>query len=220
MSSDPESLPTRTSGLALDVAELDRVALRDRWGLALIGSAWLHLAMFSTCQYLYSIGDRTESHYLPLWGVDLVGSIAIFRRFLLGPSRGPTPTLFPLVSRVWITFLILTLSSASLNRLMGFETDWFKATWSTLSTFGFATMAWIFHVKFLIPAVQMSLTALLIARFPQYAYGIYAVSWWLALHEVGITLECRRVPVAVPSPVVIEPDAKRKPLVRRTLEVG
>ena len=70
------------------------------------------------------------------------------------------------MARVWITFLILAFSSASLNSLVGFETDWFKATWATLATFGFATMAWIFHLGFLIPAVQMSLTALLIARHP------------------------------------------------------
>lgn len=94
--------------------------------------------------------------------------------------------------RVWITFLILAFSTATMNKLVGFETDWFKAIWATLSTFGFATMAWIFHLKFLIPAVQMSLTAMLIARYPDYAYGIYGISWWIALNTVGLALERRR----------------------------
>ena len=53
-------------------------------------------------------------------------------------------------------------------------------------------MAWIFHLQFLIPAVQMSLTALLITRNPAYAYAIYGVSWCVALHAVGLSLERRR----------------------------
>jgi hypothetical protein len=192
MSSNLEPSRKRPSGLAMDIAELDEVALRDRWGLALVRIGWLHLVVFSICQYLYGIGDRAESHFLPLWGVDLIGSILIFRRSMIGPEKGPTPSLFQLVARIWITFLILAFSTATLNRLIGFETDWFKAIWATLSTFGFATMAWIFHLKFLIPAVQMSLTALLIARFPQYAYGLYGLSWCIALNAVGLSLERRR----------------------------
>ena len=180
------------SGLASDVAALYQVALRDRWGLALMAAGWSHLAVFLFCQALYGRGDRAESHFLPLWGLDLFAAIGIFRSFLVGPSRGPLPTLFPLIARVWITFLILTFSTAMLNSIVGFETDWFKASWATLSTFGFATMAWIFHLKFLVPAVQMSLTAMLIARYPAFAYGIYAVSWCVALHVVGLSLERRR----------------------------
>jgi hypothetical protein len=207
---------SRLSGLACDVADLDEVALRDHWGLALVSVGWLHLGIFLICQVLFGRGDRAETHFLPLWGVDLVGSIWIFRKFLVGPSRGPTPSLFGLVARIWITFLILTFSAASLNRLVGFDTDWFKAIWATLSTFGFATMAWIFHLKFLIPAVQMSLTALLIARFPGYAYGIYGLSWCLALNTIGVSLERRRSLGHSES----EESLKRPNSVGRTLEVG
>lgn len=182
----------RTSGLAADIEELYGVALHDRWGLALASIGWVHLAIFLVCQYLYGLGDRAEAHFLPLWGVDLGLGAAICRRFLANSQGGPTPCLLKLVARVWITFLILAFSAASLNSLVGFQTDWFKAIWATLSTFGFATMAWIFHLKFLIPAVQMSLTALLIARFPGYAYGIYGLSWCLALNGVGWSLERRR----------------------------
>jgi hypothetical protein len=164
---------------------------------------------------LYGQGDRAESHFLPLWGLDLLMSIVIFRRFLVGPSRGPIPHLLPLVARIWITFLILTFSTAMINSLVGFETDWFKALWATLSTFGFATMAWIFHLKFLVPAVQMSLTAMLIARYPEFAYGIYGVSWCLALNTVGISLERRRL-----SFLATKPDGRpRSGSVGRTVEV-
>ena len=142
----------------------------------------VHLAVFLVCQVLYGRGDRAESHFLPLWGLDLARG---------GPDLPPVPRRAgrragsprcSLVARVWVTFLILTFSTATLNTLVGFETDWFKAIWATLSTFGFATMAWIFHLGFLVPAVQMSLTALLIARSPDWAYGIYGVSWCLALN--------------------------------------
>ena len=212
MSSDPD-LPRYPSGLAADIAELDRVALRDRWGLALVLVGWIHLGVFLTCQFLYGRGDRAESHFLPLWGLDLAGSILIFRRFFVGRSQQPAPALLGLVTRIWVTFLILTFSSASLNSLVGFETDWFKAIWGTLSTFGFATMAWIFHLKFLIPAVQMSLTALLIARYPAFAYGIYGLSWCIALNSVGLTLERRRA-------ASLNPSGRGSVTVGRAVEVG
>ena len=168
------------------------------------------------CQNLYGQGDRAESHFLPLWGVDLVVATLIFRRVLFRPSQGEVPTLLALVARIWITFLILAFSAASLNSLIGFETDWFKAMWATLSTFGFATMAWIFHLKFLVPAVQMSLTALLIARYPDYAYGIYGVSWCIALNAVGLALERRRAQASGR-----EADGpNRSNSIGRTLEIG
>ncbi len=187
----PETPKRPLSGLAADIADLYAVALRDRWGVALSLIGWIHLAVFLVCQWLYGRGDRAESHFLPLWGLDLACGLWIVRRSLAGRPDGPLPSFLTLVARIWITFLILAFSAASLNSLVGFETDWFKAIWATLSTFGFATMAWIFHLKFLVPAVQMSLTALLIARFPGYAYGIYGLSWCLALNTVGIALERR-----------------------------
>ena len=180
------------TGLAADVAEIARVAVRDRWGLALMVVGWIHLAVFLVCFALIAQGDRTEIHFLALWALELVVVIAVYRRTIGDRSRGPAPAMLILAVRVWITFLILSLNVASLNSLMGLENDWFKPVWGTLSTFGFATMAWVFHLGFLIPAVQMSLTALLIARFPDYAYAIYGVSWWLALHGVGLTLERKR----------------------------
>ena len=216
MPSDPEMPTASKSGLDADVAEMDRVALRDRWGLALIAVGWMHLTVFLVCQGLYARGDRSGSHFLPLWGVDLILAVLILRRFLGRRSRGPAPALLPLVARVWVTFLILAFSSASLNSLIGFETDWFKANWATLATFGFATMAWIFHLAFLIPAVQMSLTALLIARHPEWAYLIYGASWCLALNGVGLVLERRRALAR------IVPEAIRSPegAVSRPIEVG
>ena len=193
MSSIPGTDDRPPSGLAFEVAEVARVADRDRWGLALIAIGWSHLALFLACHVLYGRGDRTPSHFLPIWGLDLVVALAITRRFLGGPARRPVPTLVRVMVRVWATFLILCFSSASLNRLTGLEVEWFKSSWGTLATFGFATMAWIFHPLFLVLAVQMSLTGLLIAVHPGSAYAIYGVSWCLAMNGLGLALERRRL---------------------------
>jgi len=180
--------------LAAEVAEVVRVADRDRWGVGLMAIGWAHLAVFLACQALYARGDRAESHFLALWGLDLAVALTIARRFVGGPGRRPMPALVRVMVRVWATFLILCLTSASLNRLTGFEVDWFKAAWGNLATFGFATMAWIFHPAFLVLAVQMSLTGILIATNPGSAYAIYGASWCLALNGLGLALERRRAP--------------------------
>ena len=114
MPSDPEPPDDPgQSGLAADVAELDRVALRDRWGLALIAVGWVHLAIFLVCQVLYARGDRAESHFLPLWGLDLVAGGPDPPAVPRAAVARADPALLPLVARVWITFLILAFSSAT-----------------------------------------------------------------------------------------------------------
>jgi len=179
-------------GLAAEVAEVARIAGRDRWGVGLMAIGWMHLAIFLACHALFARGDRAEWHFVSLWGLDLALALGIARRFVGGPSPRPAPALLRVTVRVWATFFILCLSSASLNRLTGLQAEWFKATWGTLATFGFATMAWIYHPAFLIVAVQMSLTGLLIATHPGSAYAIYGASWCLALNGIGLALERRR----------------------------
>ena len=58
-----------------------------------------------------------------------------------------------------------------------------------LGTFGFATLAWIFHLAFLVPAVAMSLTALLIASHPDHAYLIFGLSWCLTMQSLAAWLK-------------------------------
>ncbi|WP_435015495.1 hypothetical protein TA3x_003035 [Tundrisphaera sp. TA3] len=189
---DGDDTSVYRTGLAMDVAEISRVAVRDRWGLPFMAVGWVHLVIFLACYTLISRGDRTETHFLALWAAELAAVVVIYRKTIGDRARGPAPALLTLGVRVWITFLILSLNVASLNTMTGLENDWFKPIWGTLSTFGFATMAWVFHLAFLIPAVQMSLTGLLLARYPDHAYAIYGVSWWLALHGIGLTLEHKR----------------------------
>lgn len=188
----PTRREVRPPGLSADVADLARMAVRDRWGLGLMAVGWVHLATFLTCHALYRSGDLAPTKYLGLWALELAAVVILLRRMVTGNGRHRPPPLVGLLARVWVTFLILEFSVVSLNNLTGMPPEWFKPVWGTLSTFGFAMMAWLTSLWFLVPAVLMSLTGILMSRFGPDAYLIYAVSWWLALHGVGIALERAR----------------------------
>jgi hypothetical protein len=182
----------RPPGLAEDVAEFRQVALADRWAFGLVAIGWVHLGTFLTCHVMFRSGNLAPPPYLALWVLEFVAVFALLRRMVTGNGRHPAPPLVGLLARVWITFLILGFSVASLNNLTGRPPDWFKPVWGTLSTFGFAMMAWLVSLWFLLPAVQMSLTGALMARFPDDAYLIYGISWWVVLHLLALVLELLR----------------------------
>ena len=85
------------------------------------------------------------------------------------------------MTRLWGTFLILSFNLVMLNALTGWETRWYRPAWGTLSTFFFASLAWLFSTRLFIPAVQMYFTALLMLYFKDQDNLIYGVSWWIAL---------------------------------------
>ena len=182
----------RPAGLTADVAELVHVALRDRWSVGLVAIAWVHLATFLTSHAMYRGGDLAAPRYMVLWFVELVAVVILVRRMVTRNGTTTPPPLTGLLVRVWITFLILGLSVAAMNNLTGMSREWFKPVWGTLSTFGFAMMGWLVSLWFLIPAVQMSLTAMLMAHATEQAYLTYAISWWLALHLVALAIEWAR----------------------------
>jgi len=99
-----------------------------------------------------------------------------------------------LIFRVWVTFLILSFNTVMLNGMLGFdhESDFFKVIWCTLASFGFATMAWLFGLRYLIPAFQMYFTGLFIFAFPAWGYLIHGASWFLVLQLIGIDMDRRR----------------------------
>lgn len=173
------------------VADLERVALRDRWGLALMILGWVHLAIFLTCQILFTIGDRYHTHYVGLWGLEFFINLGVIRR-VAGPGWVRASPLGGVIVRVWATFLILSFNVASLNSLTGFSIDWFKPVWATLSSFGFATTAYLVSTWYFVPAVQMYFTGLSMVAFPEWQYLIYGVSWWATFQGIGLTLESRR----------------------------
>ncbi len=173
------------------LAELDHVAARDRWGLALMTVGWVHLAAFLICHAIYHKDIRSDLRHPGLWVLEVGALLVVFRLFS-GPGWWRASPAAALLVRIWGTFLILTFNVATFNNLTGWELDWFKPVWTTLSTFGFATLAWLIDLRFLIVAVQMYFTGLLMIRFPHQNYWIYGVSWWVALQVIGFTLERRR----------------------------
>lgn len=210
---------TRPRWNSVLVAELDRVAARDRWGRALIAIGALHLAGFLGCQLLAWYGDRSNWHYVLLWTIELLGVTGAANEFAGKGWHKSTP-LAGLIARVWTTFLILCFNLASMNTLMGLEHDWFKPALTTLSIFGFAMMAWLVDVRFFALAVWMYFTGLLMVQFPAAHYGIYAISWFLVLALLGAWLRWR-APLALKRrelapTVVVDPPTPTPPTPLRT----
>ena len=163
-------------------ADLDRVIVQGggRWSRALMLVAWIHLATFVACQAINDPGVHPDMRHLALWVAELVAVIVAMRK-IAGLGWFSSSPAINIIGRLWATFLILSFNAAVLNGLTGWESVWYRAIWGTLSTFLFASMAWLITPKFLIPAVQMYFTALLMARFPAWNNLFYGVSWWFAL---------------------------------------
>jgi hypothetical protein len=172
-------------------AELGRTAARDRWGLATIAIGWLHLACFAALQGAYASGDRTPWHYVAAWAAEVLG-VAALMRLIAGPRWSRSSPAAGVVVRVWVTYLILAFNLASMNHLSGDPIDWYRPAWTTLGSFGFATMAWLADLRFLLAAVQMYATGMLILRWPEWGFLIHGASWCLALSVIGGALRRRR----------------------------
>jgi hypothetical protein len=163
---------------------MDEVAKKRRFGASLIVVGWVHLAAFLSCQAIVSSAVKSDPRHLALWVGDLAACLAAIR-FISGAGWHRASRAATLIARIWATFLILAFNLATLNGLAGWSHDWFKPPWATLSSFGFAVMAWLFDSRFLVPAVQMYLTGLLMITFPAWNYAIFGVSWWLVLESLG-----------------------------------
>jgi hypothetical protein len=169
------------------MAELSETAVARPWGPAVMALGWVHLAFFAVCQALFTRGVRTEWVFAVLWGSEL-GAVLLALRLVAGRGWYKASPAVGLIVRVWVTFLILSFNVASLNSLTGWTLDWFKPVWCTLASFGFATMAWLFGLRFLVPAFQMYFTGLMMVKYPDWNYVIHSASWWLATQYLGMDL--------------------------------
>ena len=167
-------------------AEIDQAIVRGggRWSRALMVVAWIHLAAFVICHNLHSPRQDGDPRHILVWFIELV-TVFVAMRIFAGKGWFWSPQAIHFIGRLWLTLLILSFSLSTLNATIGWQTLWFKAAWGTLSSFFFATLAWLITPRFLILAVQMYVTALLMARFMEWNNLIYGASWWLALMEVA-----------------------------------
>ncbi len=187
----PASVPSFAEARAIWVADLDRVAARDRWGAALAALGCVHLVFFATCQVMHTSGDRSNWHYPTLWLAEVATALAVLAA-IAGRGWARSTPLAGLVARVWGTVLILSLSLASMNAISGFDVEWFKPVLCTLATFGFMMMVYLVSAWFFAAAVWMSLTGVLMVNMLNLGYIIHGISWWVALVTIGATLEVRR----------------------------
>jgi hypothetical protein len=167
-------------------AEIDQAIVRGggRWSRALAAVACIHLCTFAICHTLHSPARGADPRHILVWFIELV-AVFVAMRIFAGKGWFWSPQAIHFVGRLWLTLLILSFSLSTLNATIGWETLWFKAAWGTLSSFFFATLAWFITPRFLILAVQMYVTALLMARYMEWNNLIYGVSWWLALMQVA-----------------------------------
>jgi hypothetical protein len=192
-----ETNPTAWRGLLRQ--DLDRTIVRGggRWSRAMTAVAWIHLGIFLGCQALYDPGVQRDPRLVLLWGVELV-SVLVAMRAIAGPRWFATSSAIGVVTRLWGTFLILSFNLVMLNALTGWECRWYKPAWGTLSTFFFASLAWLFTPRFFIPAVQMYFTALLMVQFRNEENLIYGLSWWIALLGIARSIQRREQGVGQP----------------------
>lgn len=184
-------VPSFAEGRAAWVADLDRVAARDHWGLALILIGCLHLGVFLGCEVMHASGDRTGWHYIVVWGLELGAMLGILR-IVAGRGWFRASPLAGVIARVWGTVLILSFNLASLNSLMGLDHEWFKPVLCTVAAFGFMMMAYLVSSWFFAAAVHMYFTGLIMVHFLDMAYVIHGVSWWALLMVIGTSLHRRR----------------------------
>jgi hypothetical protein len=168
------------------------VSLRERWGRTLIALGVLHFAFFAICQVVMDWPDHKAWHHVALWYME-VGAILVLLRKMNGRMWFRKSPMAGIIVRVWASFLIIDFGAATLNYSTGIQDfSWFKLSWTGLSTFGFAVTAWLMGPRFLIPAVQMYFTGLVIARYPRWAFLIYGTSWLIALLSIGVAMERER----------------------------
>jgi len=188
--SDPEGTDLSTIQQELQ-ADFGRVAQRDGWARALMVIGWLHLAFFGANQWVAWKLEASWLHVL-FWFAE-VGVLVVALRQLIGPGWWRSTPLAGTLTRVWITFLIIAFNVATMNALMGLDPRWYQPVWTSLSTFGFATTAWICNLWFLVPAVGMYFVGQAIVQWPSYAFLIYGLAWWATLQGTGLVLVRKRM---------------------------
>ncbi|MFO0892180.1 MAG: hypothetical protein U0790_23960 [Isosphaeraceae bacterium] len=164
--------------------ELRQPHVRRRLALALAGVGWIHLFCFLGCQAAYDPSIGTDLRHPLLWLTELVAVLYLLRN-VLGKGWIRSSSALNLIAKFWTTFLILSFNLVTLNAITGFELAWFKPVWATLSTFLFASLAWLFTPWFFIPAVQMWASGVLMVSFPEWCFLIYGVTWWIALTAIA-----------------------------------
>lgn len=171
-------------------SELFRTACQRRWGPAFAAVGAWHLLAFGACYYLTIVRDYHDSAgYLAIWTAELAGVGLIFRAF--GGARPATCRVSPLeslVRRVWIAYFVLAFNLGSLNTLRGHPRFEFFPAIASLASFAFLMMTFLVDRRFFAAVLVMFASGLAMAAEPPHAYLVFAVTWWLVLTAMGLSL--------------------------------
>jgi hypothetical protein len=190
---DDAFLPS-DSASADGLEALETLATQRHWGWSLFLIGWLHLLAFSICHYLTIVAEYHASFgYLMIWSGEFCGMLLIFR--ICGGPRSASAPVLPLelfIRRVWITYFLLAFNLGSLNTLRGHAFFEFFPAIASLASFAFLMMTIVVHRLFFGAVLVMFASGLLMAAHFMYQYLIFAISWWLVLNGIGVTLLLRR----------------------------
>jgi hypothetical protein len=89
---------------------------------------------------------------------------------------------------VWTAYFILVFNLGSLNTLRGHVMFEFFPAAATLASFAFLVMTFVVSRRFFGAVLVMFATGLLMAAYLLHAFLFFAVSWWLVLNAVGLTV--------------------------------
>lgn len=179
-SSEEENWQQLRSGLI-------RLGLEKPWPECLAWIGLFHLIACSICHVLYRYVTIAPLPYLATWSIQFAANAFVLRKYL-GRGWIRSHPLVGLLTRVWITFLIISFSVTSYSEISADQANafnWFKPAWASLSCFAWAVTAWIVNPWFILAAVwTWAMGWSMVYRIAD-AYLIYGVGWALLLWIVA-----------------------------------
>lgn len=191
----PRSLRDRYTALHREMLDhLERAAARENHWLFCTLLGWEHLATCGISYYLVEVAGVQAPHrwiYVVLWLAQTVVALTTLR-LVRGRVAGGDSPLEPLVSRIWVVFLLLCVNVAMLNVALGLPVFTLLPVLATLSSFGFLMLAALLSRRFVAAALVMWVTGMLMARFPAYAFLLYGAGWLVILQALGVIFRRRQ----------------------------
>jgi len=177
---------------------LIRLGLEKPWPESLAWIGLIHLIACLICHWLYRYVTIAPLPYLATWAAQFFANALVLRK-RLGRGWIRSHPLVGLLTRVWITFLIISFSVTSYSEISADQANafnWFKPAWASLSCFAWAVTAWIVNPWFVLAAVwTWAMGWAMVYRIAD-AYLIYGVGWAVLLWIVAAILIRQRKKLA------------------------
>ncbi|MBI1324984.1 hypothetical protein GC170_17615 [bacterium] len=173
---------------------LIRIGLDRPWPESLIWIGVFHLTACIVCHILYRYVTIAPLPYLATWSAQLAANILMLRK-LHGRGWSRSHPLIGVLTRVWLTFLIISFSVTSYSEMSAAQANafnWFKPAWASLSCFAWAMTAWIVSPWFVVAAVWTWATGWAMIYRIHDAYLIYGIGWATLLWVVAAILIRKR----------------------------